>query len=253
MRSFFNKILHLVLKTITVLFVASLLLVVAYRWINPPITPLMISRAFDGATINKSWQPLDQISSNLICASIASEDNNFLGHRGFDIGAIYDAIDEHNKGKRQRGASTISQQTAKNVFLWSGKSWFRKGLEVYFTFLIEHIWGKERIIEVYLNVIEMGNGVYGAEAAAQHYFGRSAAKLTQRQAALIVAAYPNPRQRDPARPTQYLNKRAAQIQRLMPLMGTIAFDDETIESAQQRYDKYLEKRKEKFKLSKDLK
>ena len=225
------------------MFVLSIAMTVAYRWINPPITLLMISQAFDGAKINKTWVPLDQISPNLVRASIASEDNNYLGHRGFDLGAIYDALDERQQGKRQRGASTISQQTAKNVFLWSGKSWIRKGCEVYFTFLIERLWSKERIMEVYLNVIEMGNGVYGAEAAAQNYFDRSAAKLTQRQAALIVAAYPNPRQRDPAHPTSYLNKRAAQIQRLMPLMGTIEFDDECIAEARERYDKYLEKRK----------
>ncbi|MBR2050486.1 MAG: transglycosylase domain-containing protein, partial [Rikenellaceae bacterium] len=131
------------------MFMLSIVTTIAYRWINPPITPLMISQAFKGAGINKEWVSLDQISPNLVCASIASEDNNFLGHRGFDIGAIYDAIDEHNRGKRQRGASTISQQTAKNVFLWSGKSWVRKGFEVYFTFLIERIWGKERIMEVY--------------------------------------------------------------------------------------------------------
>ena len=238
-----KKLIRIAFKISIALIVISLAAVVIYRWVNPTITPLMISRAFDGADINKKWVPIDQISPNLVCASIASEDNNFLGHRGFDLGAIYDAIDEHNRGKRQRGASTISQQTAKNVFLWSGKSWIRKGLEVYFTFLIEHVWGKERIMEVYLNVIEMGNGVYGAEAAAQHYFGRSASQLTKRQAALIVAAYPNPRQRDPAHPTAYLNKRAAQIQRLMPLMGTIAFDDECIASSRERYDKYLEKRK----------
>ncbi|MBQ7791055.1 MAG: monofunctional biosynthetic peptidoglycan transglycosylase [Rikenellaceae bacterium] len=225
------------------MFLLSIVTTIAYRWINPPITPLMISQAFNGAGIKKEWVPLDQISPNLVCASIASEDNNFLGHRGFDIGAIYDAIDEHNRGKRQRGASTISQQTAKNVFLWSGKSWIRKGFEVYFTFLIEHLWGKERIMEIYLNVIEMGMGIYGAEAAAQHYFGRSAAKLTKRQAALLVSAYPAPRHRDPAHPTAFLNKRAAQIQRLMPLMGTIAFDDECIEAARERYDKYVEKRK----------
>ena len=238
-----KRVLRWVAKIVVAMFVLSIAMTVAYRWINPPITLLMISRAFDGAKIDKTWMSLDQISPNLVRASIASEDNNYLGHRGFDLGAIYDALDERQQGKRQRGASTISQQTAKNVFLWSGKSWIRKGCEVYFTFLIERLWSKERIMEVYLNVIEMGNGVYGAEAAAQHYFGRSAAKLTQRQAALIVAAYPNPRQRDPARPTLYLNKRASQIQRLMPLMGTIEFDDECIAEARERYDKYLEKRK----------
>lgn len=238
-----KRALHIVSKVVIVLFALSIALTVAYRWINPPITLLMISRAIDGAKINKTWVPLDKISPNLVRASIASEDNNYLGHRGFDLGAIYDALDERQQGKRQRGASTISQQTAKNVFLWSGKSWIRKGFEVYFTFLIEHIWGKERIMEVYLNVIEMGNGVYGAEAATQHYFGRSASKLTQRQASLIVAAYPNPRERDPAHPTAYLNKRAAKIQRLMPLMGTIAFDDECISEARKRYDKYVDNRK----------
>ena len=238
-----KRALRIVLKVFVAMFVLSIALTAVYRWVNPPITLLMISRALNGADINKRWVPLDEISPNLVRASIASEDNNYLGHRGFDLGAIYDAIDERNSGKRQRGASTISQQTAKNVFLWSGKSWFRKGLEVYFTFLIEHIWGKERIMEVYLNVIEMGNGVYGAEAAAQHYFGRSSAKLTQRQAALIVAAYPNPRQRDPAHPTAYLNKRASQIQRLMPLMGTIAFDEECIAESRERYDRYVDNRK----------
>lgn len=238
-----KRALRIVLKVVVAMFVLSIALTAVYRWVNPPITLLMISRALNGADINKKWVPLDEISPNLVRASIASEDNNYLGHRGFDLGAIYDAIDERNSGKRQRGASTISQQTAKNVFLWSGKSWIRKGLEVYFTFLIEHIWGKERIMEVYLNVIEMGNGVYGAEAAAQHYFGRSSAKLTQRQAALIVAAYPNPRQRDPAHPTIYLNKRASQIQRLMPLMGTIAFDEECIAESRERYDRYVDNRK----------
>lgn len=238
-----KRALRIVLKVVVAMFVLSIALTAVYRWVNPPITLLMISRALNGADINKKWVPLDEISPNLVRASIASEDNNYLGHRGFDLGAIYDAIDERNSGKRQRGASTISQQTAKNVFLWSGKSWIRKGLEVYFTFLIEHIWGKERIMEVYLNVIEMGNGVYGAEAAAQHYFGRSSSKLTQRQAALIVAAYPNPRQRDPAHPTAYLNKRASQIQRLMPLMGTIAFDEECIAESRERYDRYVDNRK----------
>ena len=175
------------------MFVLSIALTVAYRWINPPITLLMISRAFDGAKINKTWVPLDQISPNLVRASIASEDNNYLGHRGFDLGAIYDALDERQQGKRQRGASTISQQTAKNVFLWSGKSWIRKGCEVYFTFLIEHIWGKERIMEVYLNMIEMGDGVFGAEAAAEHYFCDSAAGLNRYEANHLGARLPDPR------------------------------------------------------------
>ncbi len=246
MKKIFRKSLLIIFKTLLALFAFSTLLALAYRWINPPVTLLMISRALGGASIEKEWVDLAEISPELVRASIASEDNNFLGHRGFDVGAIYEAIGEHNRGKRQRGASTISQQTAKNVFLWSGRSWLRKGLEVYFTFLIEHLWGKERIMEVYLNVIETGDGIYGAEAAAQHYFGRPASKLTRRQAALMVACYPNPRKRNPSSPTAYLNKRASQIERLMPLMGTIAFDDECIAGARKRYEKYREKQKTEY-------
>lgn len=246
MRRLFAGLLRVVSRTLTVLFLFSTILTLVYRWVDPPITPLMIARALDGAPIDKQWTDLENISPDLVRASIASEDNNFLGHRGFDVGAIYEAIDEHHRGKRRRGASTISQQTAKNVFLWSGRSWLRKGLEVYFTFLIEHLWGKERIMEVYLNVIEMGDGVYGAEAAAGKYFGRQASQLTRRQSALIAACYPDPRRRNPAAPTAYLNKRASQIERLMPLMGTIAFDDECISAARERYKKYVEKQKAKY-------
>jgi monofunctional biosynthetic peptidoglycan transglycosylase len=224
------------------LFLFSILLTVIYRWVNPPITPLMISRAIGGATINKTWKNLDEISPNMIAAAIASEDNNFLGHRGFDFGAIDDAIKEYEQGKRkrQRGASTISQQTAKNVFLWQGRSWLRKGLEVYFTFLIETIWNKERIMEVYLNVIETGNGIYGAEAAAQTYFHIPAKKLSKLQAALITACYPNPRHRNPAKPSPYLNKRANQIILLMSKIGSIEFTPENIKQACKRYKKSVD-------------
>jgi monofunctional biosynthetic peptidoglycan transglycosylase len=229
------------------LFLFSILLTLAYKWINPPVTPLMLSRAAGGASINKTWKNIEDISPNLIAAAIASEDNNFFGHSGFDFVAIEDAINEYKQGKRkrQRGASTISQQTAKNVFLWQGRSWFRKGMEVYFTFLVETLWSKERIMEVYLNVIEMGNGIYGAEAAAQTYFRTSAKNLSKWQSALITACYPNPRMRNPAKPSAYINKRANQIILLMSKIGNTEFTRENIKAAKERYRKYRQKAKKK--------
>ncbi|MDR2064093.1 MAG: monofunctional biosynthetic peptidoglycan transglycosylase [Prevotellaceae bacterium] len=240
-----KKILKISIKIILVLFLFSILLALAYRWINPPVTPLMLSRVADGAAINKTWKNIEDISPHMIAAAIASEDNNFLGHSGFDFIAIEDAINEYKQGKRrrQRGASTISQQTAKNVFLWQGRSWLRKGLEVYFTFLIENLWSKERIMEVYLNVIEMGDGIYGAEAAAQTYFRISAKNLSKWQSALITACYPNPRKRNPAKPSTYIAKRANQILLLMSKIGNTEFTPENIKAAKERYEKYKEKHK----------
>lgn len=235
------------LKIVLTLFIISILLPLAYRWINPPITPLMVIRRIEGgAPIKKEWRDLDEITPNMVRCALASEDNNFLGHYGFDFGAIQKAIDENKKGKRQRGGSTISQQTAKNVFLWPGHSWVRKGLEVYFTSLIELFWTKERIMEVYLNVIEMGDGIYGAQAAAQHYFNRNADKLSLRQCALITACYPNPLKRNPARPTAYLNRRATAISSLSYKVAPPKFDKESIKKARERYLKREEKRRAKI-------
>jgi monofunctional biosynthetic peptidoglycan transglycosylase len=204
----------------------------------------MLSRATGGAPVNKTWKNIEDISPHMVAAAIASEDNNFLGHGGFDFVAIEDAISEYKQGKRkrQRGASTISQQTAKNVFLWQGRSWVRKGLEVYFTFLIENLWSKERIMEVYLNVIEMGDGIYGVEAAAQAYFHTSAKNLSKWQSALITACYPNPRKRNPAKPSAYIVNRANQIVLLMPKIGNTEFTPENIKAAKERYRKYKEKK-----------
>lgn len=242
-----RKILIVSGKIILALFLFSILVALAYKWINPPITPLMLSRAIGGASINKTWKNIEDISPDMIAAAIASEDNNFLGHNGFDFVAIDDAINEYKEGKRkrQRGASTISQQTAKNVFLWQGRSWLRKGLEVYFTFLIETLWSKKRIMEVYLNVIEMGDGIYGAEAAAHAYFNTTAGKLSKWQSALITACYPNPRQRNPAKPTRYISTRANQIVLLMPKIGSTEFTEMNIKQAEERYEKYKEKNKKK--------
>ncbi|MBO4774622.1 MAG: monofunctional biosynthetic peptidoglycan transglycosylase [Bacteroidales bacterium] len=216
-------------------FLFTILLTLAYRWINPPITPLMVGRSLSGEPRVKTWVPITEISPNLVQAAVASEDNRFCGHRGFDFSAIQRAIDHNRTHSRKWGASTISQQTAKNVFLWSGRSWIRKGFEVYFTFLIEHLWGKERIMEVYLNVIEMGHGIYGAEAASQHYFHCSAKKLNARQSALLTACYPNPRRWNPAHPTPYISRSATRIQNMMPKMGRIRFDKESLQKARERY------------------
>ena len=178
--------------------VSTVLAVAVYRWLPVPITPLMVIRCVQNihngetAAIHHKWVPLKQISPYLPVAVMASEDQNFMHHHGFDFNAIQDAAIERLEGKRSRGGSTISQQTAKNVFLWPQSSWLRKGFEVYFTVLIELMWPKERIMEVYLNSIEMGPNIYGAEAVAQRHFGCSARKLRRSDCALIAATLPNP-------------------------------------------------------------
>lgn len=193
-------------------FASSLFSVLLYSFVNPPVTPLMIIRIAqqklggEKMVLKKDWVPIEDISPSLQLAVVASEDNRFLEHNGFDFQAIEKAkeYNEKKKGKKIRGASTISQQTAKNVFLWPQRSWIRKGLEVYFTFLIELVWSKKRIMEVYLNVIETGKGVYGVEKASQTYFNKPAKKLSPGEAALIAAILPNPRKWNPAKPTPYL-------------------------------------------------
>ena len=193
-------------------FTSTILAVVILKYIPVYITPLMLIRCveqmIDGEApqINHRWVPLEKISHNLAQAAMASEDNLFLQHKGFDLEQIQKAQIDAQKGKRQRGASTISQQTARNVFLWQQRSWLRKGLEAYFTFLIEAIWGKERIMEVYLNSIEMGKGIYGADAVARINFNTTPDKLTRSQSAYIAVSLPNPLQRDSAHPTAKMKK-----------------------------------------------
>ncbi|MDR0604209.1 MAG: monofunctional biosynthetic peptidoglycan transglycosylase [Bacteroidales bacterium] len=238
-KSVLKRILTWAGKVILGLFIFSILIVIIYRWVNPPLTPLMLIRKItNDAPIKQQWVDIEDISPHLIACAIAAEDNHFLGHHGFDFGAIQKAIDERKKGKRKRGASGISQQTAKNVFLWANQSWVRKGVECYFTVLIELFWSKERIMEVYLNVIEMGNGIYGCEMASQIYFHKKAKKLTLHQAALITACYPNPRKWTPSKPTSYINNRASKIARLTTLIGKISFDEENIQKARKRYKNY---------------
>jgi len=189
-----KKVWKLLVKTFIVLFVAQLVYIVLLRWVDPPITTVQLGSWMGGSGLKRDYVPLDEVSPNAGLAVIAAEDQLFPVHNGFDWKSIEKAL-KHNekKPKRIRGASTISQQVAKNVFLWNGRSWFRKGLEVYFTFMIELVWGKKRILEVYLNVAEMGPGIFGIEAASRAYFKKSAARLTRREAAMIAACLPNPK------------------------------------------------------------
>jgi len=199
----------------------SIFSVILFRFIPIPITPLMIIRCVEQVVngedlkLKKDWVSLDEISAALPLAVIAAEDQNFEEHFGFDLDAIAKAraYNEKHPGKRLKGASTISQQTAKNVFLWPSRSWVRKGFEVYFTFLIEVIWSKRRIMEVYLNVIEMGKGIYGAEAAANQFYKKPASKLSVRESALIAAILPNPTKWSPVKPGPYIQKKSIRIVR----------------------------------------
>ena len=206
------------------LFALSLVMVLLYRIVPVPVTPLMIIRYAEQkkkdekAALHHYWVPLKHISDNLRKAVIASEDQRFFEHGGFDLEQIRKARQENKIRRRPRGASTISQQTAKNVFLWPRSSWFRKGLEVYFTFLIEFFWSKDRILEVYLNSIEMGKGIYGAEAVARRHFNTSASDLTRSQAALIAATLPNPLRFSSRDPSPYILRRRQEILRQMELI-----------------------------------
>lgn len=202
-------------------FTSTILAVVILKYIPVYVTPLMLIRCVenvikgDTPRISHRWIPLDRISHNLPQAVMASEDNLFLKHSGFDLEQIQKAQIEAQKGKRQRGASTISQQTARNVFLWQHRSWLRKGLEAYFTFLIEKIWGKERIMEVYLNSIEMGRGIYGADAVARINFGTTPDRLTKSQSAYIAVSLPNPLERDSGHPSAKMRKMHNTIKKRM--------------------------------------
>lgn len=224
-----KKILRWVKKAMLWFFAVSILLVIVFKWVPIPFTPLMAIRAVENkwegkdAVLSHDWVPLEEISPNLQKAVIASEDGNFLNYHGFDFQAMQKAFKNNQKGKRIKGGSTISQQTAKNVFLWQGRSYLRKGLEAYFTVLIELIWGKERIMEVYLNSIEMGQGVYGAEEAAKHWYRKSAVNLTKREAAGIAAILPNPLKYKATNSSSYIERRKDKILRNMRHIGKIAY------------------------------
>lgn len=229
------KFIKKTLKWIVVAFFASTILsVVALRFLPVYFTPLMFIRCYEQVSEGKDlklshhWVPLEKISPSLPLAVMASEDANYLSHHGFDYEAIEHAAKRNREHpeKRKLGASTISQQTAKNVFLWPGRSWIRKGFEVYFTTLIELMWSKQRIMEVYLNSIEMGDGIYGADAVAKEHFRTDALHLTKAQCALIAATLPNPRKFSSLHPSAYMLKRQARILREMKFVKELPKEGE---------------------------
>ncbi len=225
-----KRIFRILFKACLWFIAISIVSVLFFRFVPIPVTPLMLIRCveqkWDGKEmkLKKDWVPLEKISSAMPLAVIAAEDQKFEEHFGFDLEAIKKAekYNKRHQGKKTKGASTISQQTAKNVFLWPNRSWVRKGFEVYFTFLIEIFWSKQRIMEVYLNVIEMGNGVYGVEAAAQEYFHKPASKLSVREAALIAAILPSPLKWSPVKPNARVQKKAS---RIMHFISRLKLDD----------------------------
>lgn len=224
LRKSMKKLLRIISSLLITAIILPIGIVAAYRHIPIPITPLMLTRKFaENAPINYQWTPIEQISPHLALAVVSSEDNLFMQHNGFDFKQIEIARREAEAGKRLRGASTITQQTAKNLFLWQGRSWLRKGLEAYFTVLMELMWDKKRIMEAYLNCIEMGNGIYGAAAVAKIHFNTTPDKLTQSQCALIAATLPNPRRYNSAKPTKYILKREKEILKNMKNIGSIKF------------------------------
>jgi monofunctional biosynthetic peptidoglycan transglycosylase len=227
--TFGSKVKRFLFKAMLWFFGLSIFSVVVFKFVPVPFTPLMVIRFFENVADGKEnhfshdWEPIENISMNLQKAVISSEDGTFLTHNGFDFLAMQKAYKSNERGRKIKGGSTISQQTAKNVFLWQGRSYLRKGLEAYFTVLIEMIWGKKRIMEVYLNSIEMGDGVYGAHAATQYWYRKDASSLTKKQAAGIAAILPNPRKYKATSSSSYINNRKAKIVRVMNHIGTLDY------------------------------
>lgn len=224
-RSLFRRTVRALLFLVVFAVAMSVLVVAAFRFVPPPTTAFMLARRIDAiatgepSAIDYRWVPASRISPNLPIAFVAAEDQKFPAHHGFDLDAIGKALDERERGERQRGASTISQQVAKNLFLWADASWLRKGLEAYFTVLVETLWPKSRILEVYANVAEFGDGVYGVEAAAQRFFGKPAARFSRHEAALLAAVLPSPRRYRANPPTSYVANRARWIDRQVTQLG----------------------------------
>ena len=230
--SFIKRALRILRWSVLLFLLSSVLAVLAYKWLPVPLTPLMVIRCVQQAThgeplkLRHHWVSLGEMSPYMPVAVIASEDQKFLTHRGFDFEAIGDAARERLDGRRRRGGSTISQQTAKNVFLWPASSWVRKGFEAYFTVLIELFWSKQRIMEVYLNSIEMGPGIYGVDAVAEYHFDKKAKDLFRGECALIAATLPNPRKFSSLHPSAYMKKRQRQIEHQMRFIPTFPREGE---------------------------
>ncbi|WP_263602748.1 MULTISPECIES: monofunctional biosynthetic peptidoglycan transglycosylase [unclassified Chryseobacterium] len=202
-------------RIIFIILILNVVFIVWGRFFNPPITITQIGGVLKYGKLNRDYVSYEEMGNNVKKAVIASEDQKFFSHNGFDYTAIEKAMKHNEKGKKIRGGSTISQQTAKNIFLWQGRSWFRKGLEAVYTFIIEKVWSKDIILERYLNSIEMGQGVFGVEAASKYYFGKSSKDLTVSEAAWIAAVLPNPKKYDPKNPSAYLRKKHNWIMRQM--------------------------------------
>jgi len=230
MKKLTKKIKKIFLWIISVFLIFTILWVLAYRFLNPPFTPLMLVRYVQDDNPNKvilkDWKDMDYISKNAILAAVAAEDQRFFNHHGFDFNEINNSILAYEKRGQFRGASTISQQTAKNVFLLPVRSWLRKGFESYFTILIELLWGKKRIIEVYLNIAEFGEGIYGVEAASNHYFGKSSNKLTERESAFLASILPNPRLYSKKSYSHYRKQRIGWILKQMKNLDGVSFVEE---------------------------
>jgi monofunctional biosynthetic peptidoglycan transglycosylase len=228
-RSRFRRILVRALQAFLGMLAASNLATLALRWIDPPVTAVMMERRVEEWRNDRAyhqdyrWVPWDRISPQAALAVIAAEDQNFATHHGFDFDSIQKALDAHERGERLRGASTISQQVAKNVFLWPGRSFVRKGLEAYFTAIIELTWSKRRILEVYLNIVELGDGVFGFEAASLRYFRKPAAKLSPEEAALLAAVLPDPLRLKAGNPSSYVEERRAWILKQMVQLGGVEY------------------------------
>lgn len=213
---YFLRLWQMTKKILLFLFAAHFIYIIILKWVNPPITITQIESWVSGNGLRRDYVRLGEMSTHVPLAVIASEDQLFPDHNGFDVKSIKKAMDAHEKNKKKlRGASTLSQQVAKNVFLWQGRSWIRKGLEAYFTFMIEAIWGKKRILEVYLNVAEMGKGIFGVEAASRAYFKKPARSLTMMEAAKIAACLPNPRKYKVNPPSAYIIGRLPWVMRQM--------------------------------------
>ncbi|HJU26693.1 MAG TPA: monofunctional biosynthetic peptidoglycan transglycosylase [Rhodanobacteraceae bacterium] len=229
-RPHWRRWLRRALTTLLLLFLITWLPVLLLRFVPPATSAFMVERrigaALDGGhgfQLRYRWVPWSEIAPVAPLAMVAAEDQKFPFHHGFDLESIRDAIGDADQGERLRGASTISQQTAKNLFLWNGRSFVRKGIEAYFTVLIEATWPKRRILEVYANIAEFGDGIYGVEAAAQAYWGEHASRLSAHQAALLAAVLPNPRRLHAGRPSAYVQRRAAWIQRQMAQLGGVSY------------------------------
>lgn len=213
--NFFSHLWRIIKRAFIILFISQFIYIILLKWVYPPVTITQFVSWITGHGLKRDYVSRNSISPNARLAVIASEDQLFPDHNGFDFKSIQKAMKHNQKSRSLHGASTISQQTAKNVFLWQGRSWIRKALEVYFTFMIEKIWGKKRILEMYMNVVEMGNGVFGIEAAAKNNFNRSSANLSRQQAALIAACLPNPKKYTVNPVCRYVSVRSGWVLRQM--------------------------------------